>query len=114
MRGGKQPRITGQTLKLVATRAAPHTVVGVHIFGDDACELVHFGTTLVQAQKTLDKVNEMGGMIKAFDARTAQDVSPLWTAFAGVKTPSRLRSKRGGRLRQCAGRLTRSARSSPN
>ena len=56
MRGGKQPRITGQTLKLVATRAAPHTVVGVHIFGDDACELVHFGTTLVQAQKTLAEV----------------------------------------------------------
>ena len=40
----------------VATRAAPHTVVGVHIFGDDACELVHFGTTLVQAQKTLAEV----------------------------------------------------------
>ena len=36
--------------------AAPHTVVGVHIFGDDACELVHFGTTLVQAQKTLAEV----------------------------------------------------------
>ena len=45
--------LTGPSLKLVVTRAAPHHVVGVHIYGEDACELIHFGTTLVQERKTL-------------------------------------------------------------
>jgi len=40
-------------LKLVVERAPPHRVIGVHIFGDDACELIHYGTTLVQGGKTL-------------------------------------------------------------
>jgi NAD(P) transhydrogenase len=40
-------------LKLVVERAPPHVVIGVHIFGDDACELIHYGTTLVQGRKTL-------------------------------------------------------------
>jgi len=44
---------TGQALKIVATRTAPHTVVGVHIFGEDACELIHLGQTLVQGKRTL-------------------------------------------------------------
>tara|TARA_B100000513_G_scaffold97169_1_gene41294 strand:- start:1453 stop:1884 length:432 start_codon:yes stop_codon:yes gene_type:complete len=43
-------------LKLVVARAAPHVVLGVHIYGDDACELVHYGTTLVQGGKTLKDV----------------------------------------------------------
>ncbi|KAJ1449313.1 hypothetical protein M885DRAFT_536162 [Pelagophyceae sp. CCMP2097] len=43
----------GPCLKLVVERAAPHVVVGVHIFGNDAAELVHFGTTLVQNRKDL-------------------------------------------------------------
>ena len=47
---GGEP-LTGPSLKLVVTRAAPHTVVGVHIYGEDACELIHFGTTLVQEAK---------------------------------------------------------------
>ena len=45
--------VTGMALKLVVERAPPHRVVGVHIFGDDACELVHFGTNMVQGQKSL-------------------------------------------------------------
>ena len=45
--------LTGPALKLVVEREAPHVVVGVHIFGDDACELIHFGTTLVQERKCL-------------------------------------------------------------
>merc|ERR1712050_415341 len=40
-------------LKLVAKEAYPHRIIGVHIFGDDACELIHYGTTLVQGKKTL-------------------------------------------------------------
>lgn len=44
------------TLKMVVERAAPHAVIGVHIFGDDACELIHYGTTLVQGRKTLTDV----------------------------------------------------------
>jgi len=48
--------VTGMTLKLVVERGAPHRIVGVHIFGDDACELVHFGTTLVQGGKTLTDI----------------------------------------------------------
>ena len=48
--------LTGPSLKLVVERQAPHVVVGVHIFGEDACELVHFGTTLVQERKTIADV----------------------------------------------------------
>jgi len=48
--------LTGPSLKLVVERAAPHVVVGVHVFGEDACELIHFGTTLVQERKTLADV----------------------------------------------------------
>lgn len=51
--------LTGPSLKLVVTRAAPHHVVGVHIYGDDACELIHFGTTLVQERKTLADILAM-------------------------------------------------------
>ena len=50
------PTLTGPALKLVVERAAPHVVVGVHIFGDDACELIHFGTLLVQGRKTVRDV----------------------------------------------------------
>ena len=42
----------GRALKLVVERAWPHRIVGVHIFGPDACELIHYGTTLVQALHT--------------------------------------------------------------
>ena len=45
---------TRSCLKLVVARDAPHTILGVHLFGDDAAELVHFGTTLVQASMTAD------------------------------------------------------------
>ena len=48
--------LTGPALKLVVERASPHVVVGVHIFGDDACELIHFGTLLVQGRKTVADV----------------------------------------------------------
>ena len=56
MRGAPASSLTGPTLKLVVERAAPHVVVGVHIFGDDACELIHFGTLLVQGRKTVADV----------------------------------------------------------
>ena len=54
---GDAPRETcaetvGRALKLVVERAWPHRIVGVHIFGPDACELIHYGTTLVQALHT--------------------------------------------------------------
>lgn len=48
--------LRGPALKLVVQRAPPHVIVGVHVFGDDACELIHFGTTLVQGGKTLADV----------------------------------------------------------
>ena len=48
--------LTGPSLKLVVERAAPHVIVGVHVFGEDACELIHFGTTLVQERKALGDV----------------------------------------------------------
>jgi len=54
--GRSNSPLTGPSLKLVATRAAPHRIVGVHIYGEDACELIHFGTTLVQERKTLSDV----------------------------------------------------------
>jgi hypothetical protein len=44
--------LTGPALKLVVERGS-EVIVGVHVFGDDACELIHFGTTLVQGKKTL-------------------------------------------------------------
>lgn len=53
---GDLATLTGPTLKLVVERDAPHVVVGVHIFGDDACELIHFGTTLVQERKSLSDI----------------------------------------------------------
>ena len=53
------PPLRGPALKLVVERAAPNAVVGVHVFGDNACELVHFGTTLVQGRKTLSDVLAM-------------------------------------------------------
>ena len=37
-------------------RAPPHRIVGVHAFGEDACELIHFGTTLVQGGKPLSDI----------------------------------------------------------
>ena len=30
--------------------------MGVHIVGDDACELIHYGMELVKAQRTIDDV----------------------------------------------------------
>ena len=48
--------LTGPALKLVVERCEPHRVVGVHILGDNACELIHFGTTLVQGGKTLSDI----------------------------------------------------------
>ena len=59
---GDAPRETcaetvGRALKLVVERAWPHRVVGVHIFGPDACELIHFGTTLVQALHALTRAH---------------------------------------------------------
>ena len=48
--------LTGPSLKLVVERSPPHTIVGVHVFGEDACELIHFGTTLVQERKTIADV----------------------------------------------------------
>jgi len=52
---GEEP-LTGPALKLVVERTAPHRIVGVHAFGEDACELIHFGTTLVQGGKGLSDV----------------------------------------------------------
>jgi NAD(P) transhydrogenase len=43
-----------QQLKMVVEREWPYRVIGVHIIGEDACELIHYGTTLVQGGKTLD------------------------------------------------------------
>jgi hypothetical protein len=45
---GPFDQLTGPALKLVVEVTPPHRVVGVHAFGEDACELIHFGTTLVQ------------------------------------------------------------------
>jgi len=42
----------GPCLKVVVDRAPPHVIRGVHIFGEDAAELVHFGTGLVRDSKT--------------------------------------------------------------
>lgn len=52
----EEVRLSGPALKLVVEREAPHVIVGVHIFGEDACELIHFGTTLVQQRKTLTDI----------------------------------------------------------
>jgi len=48
--------LTGPALKLVVESSAPHRILGVHAFGEDACELIHFGTTLVQGGKCLADV----------------------------------------------------------
>ena len=45
--------LTGPALKLVVERCEPHRVVAKHVHADDACELIHYGTTLVQEGKTL-------------------------------------------------------------
>jgi len=52
----KEAQLTGPALKLVVESAAPHRIVGVHAYGEDACELIHFGTTLVQGGKCLADV----------------------------------------------------------
>ena len=31
-------------------------IVGVHICGDDACELIHYGMELVKAERTIDDI----------------------------------------------------------
>jgi len=49
----REQQLTGPALKIVVERAPPHRIVGVHAFGEDACELIHFGTTLVQGSKGL-------------------------------------------------------------
>lgn len=54
--GAAGEQLTGPALKLVVERAAPHRIVGVHAFGEDACELIHFGTTLVQGGKDLSDI----------------------------------------------------------
>lgn len=43
-------------LKLVYEKPAGR-VVGVHICGDDACELIHYGMELVKAKRTIDDIN---------------------------------------------------------
>jgi len=53
---GQDKPLSGPALKLVVERKSPHRVVGVHVFGDDACELIHFGTTLVQGGKSLSDI----------------------------------------------------------
>lgn len=42
-------------LKLVFDRADKH-IIGVHIVGDDACELIHYGMELVRSSSTLQEV----------------------------------------------------------
>mmetsp|Transcript_9507 Transcript_9507/g.31050 ORF Transcript_9507/g.31050 Transcript_9507/m.31050 type:complete len:620 (+) Transcript_9507:27-1886(+) len=42
-------------LKLVAD-AKTHEIIGVHIAGDDACEIIHYGMELVRAKRTLEDV----------------------------------------------------------
>ena len=54
---GQDKPLSGPALKLVVERKSPHRVVGVHVFGDDACELIHFGTTLVQVSSTIRPPN---------------------------------------------------------
>lgn len=54
--GSQTTLLTGPALKLVVERAAPHRIVGVHAFGEDACELIHFGTTLVQGGKSVSDI----------------------------------------------------------
>jgi NAD(P) transhydrogenase len=39
-------------LKLVYTKPEGK-IIGVHILGDDACELIHYGTALAQSGKTV-------------------------------------------------------------
>lgn len=42
-------------LKLVFDRS-DNSIIGVHIVGDDACELIHYGMELVRSRCTLEKV----------------------------------------------------------
>lgn len=43
-------------LKLVFEKSSGR-VLGVHIVGDDACELIHYGMELVKARRTIEDVN---------------------------------------------------------
>jgi len=49
-------------LKLVYTKPEGK-IIGVHILGDDACELIHYGTALAQSGKTVSSV--LGTMFAA-------------------------------------------------
>lgn len=51
--GCEQEALTGPALKLVVEREEPHVVLGVHVYGEDSCEVIHYGTTLVQERKSL-------------------------------------------------------------
>ena len=42
-------------LKLVFDKSNGQ-IVGVHICGDDACELIHYGMELVKAERTIDDI----------------------------------------------------------
>jgi len=47
-------------LKLVFDRGGEGRIIGVHICGDDACELIHYGMELVRAGRTVgDVANEV-------------------------------------------------------
>jgi len=67
-------------LKLVHDKGDSGRIIGVHICGDDACELIHYGMELVKARRTVgDVTNELYSAVTYHEmyriaARAAIDV----------------------------------------
>lgn len=53
--GANQEHVISSCLQLVFDKSNGR-IMGVHICGDDACELIHYGMELVKAKRTIDDV----------------------------------------------------------
>lgn len=83
--------LTGPSLKLVVERTPPHAVVGVHIFGEDACELIHFGTTLVQQRQSIADILAVCCAPPARPAPPLPSSSPCFRAPSPVPPRAQMR-----------------------
>mmetsp|Transcript_18026 Transcript_18026/g.36325 ORF Transcript_18026/g.36325 Transcript_18026/m.36325 type:complete len:259 (-) Transcript_18026:373-1149(-) len=83
LHGCELEALTGPALKLVVERSPPHVVLGVHIYGESSCELIHYGTTLVQGRKSLADI-----LMLCFAAVTYHELYKLAARDALAKVQS--------------------------
>ncbi len=67
-------------LKLVFDKASER-IIGVHICGEDACELIHYGMELVRSRRTITEVSKI-----MYSAVVSFFLLTLNCIFGGVST----------------------------